>query len=284
MTPAIRLAYTVMSPEAQHYQDTAYDGTFGDAIRRLAEIGYDGVEVQVATPAELDAERLAADLAGLGLAVAALATGPLAARGASMCEPDPRRRARVLEELQTLVERAAVLGTRLSLGRILDNAPDRGVPREERLVRTAAMLGVLADFAARQGVRLLVEPQNGGTTDLVNTIDDAVDLITRTGRTNIGIIGDTYHLELTQGSAEEALRGAGPLLEHVQFGDTDRGRPGTAGMPFAAIVELLGARGYDGWITLEHAQDAGERTAELAYEFTRALVADDKTEAGEHVG
>lgn len=283
MTAQIRLAYTVMSPEARQHQDTAYDGAFPDAVRRLAEIGYDGVEIQVATPADLDAERIAADLDAHGLDVAALATGPLAARGASMCESEPRRRAEVLAELETLVERAAVLGTRLSLGRILDNAPDRTAPREERLARTAAMLGVLADHAAHHGVRLLVEPQNARATDLVNTIDDAVDLITRTGRTNIGVIGDTYHLELTQGSAEEALRDAGPLLEHIQFGDADRGRPGTAGLPFAAIIANLETRGYHGWITLEHAQDAGERTAELAYEFTRALVPGSTTKAGERV-
>lgn len=267
----VRLAYTVMSPEADERQEFAYDGPFAEAIRRLADIGYDGVELQVASPAKLDAERLADDLSGAGLAVAALATGPLAARGASMCEAGPAAREVVLAQLRTLVDRAAVLGTRVSLGRILDNAPDRAVAREERMARTASMLRELVDHADDRGVRMLVEPQNQSSTDLVNTIDDARALIAATGRTTIGVIGDTYHLALTEGSAVEAFRSAGPLLEHVQFGDTGRGSPGTGDMPFPDVVAVLDLMDYRGWITLEHAQDRGDRTAELSYRFVSSL-------------
>ncbi|WP_345041155.1 sugar phosphate isomerase/epimerase family protein [Georgenia daeguensis] len=267
----VRLAYTVMSPEADERQEFAYDGPFAEAIRRLADIGYDGVELQVASPAKLDAERLVRELSGVGLAVAALATGPLAAGGASMCEVEPAAREAVLGQLRTLVDRAAVLGTRVSLGRILDNAPDRTVDPRDRMEQTARMLRELADYGDERGVRLLVEPQNRASTDLVNTIDDARTLIAATGRANIGVIGDTYHLALTEGSAVEAFESAGPLLEHVQFGDTGRGSPGTGDMPFPDVVAVLDRLGYRGWITLEHAQDRGDRTAELSYQFVSSL-------------
>ena len=72
------------------------------------------------------------------------------------------------------------------------------------------------------------------------------------------------------------------MTAHVVFPAIEPGVPAT--LSHAAITGLLrGTLGYRGWITLEHAQDAGERTAELAYEFTRALVGAHKKEAGEHV-
>ncbi|PWU55401.1 hypothetical protein DLE60_27735 [Micromonospora globispora] len=283
-TLEVRLAYTVMSPEVEIRQPLAYPAPFGEALRRLAAIGYDGVELQVGSPRDFPVQQVADLLREHGLAISALATGPMGAQGASLCDPDPERRQQVVADLQVLVDHAATLGTRVSFGRIMDGAANPGRSREERLATTAGSLRELADYAASREVGLLVEPQCSESTDLVNTVDTALELIAGVGRPHIDVIADTFHLDLTHGSAEQGIRASGDRLGHVQFGDNPgRGRPGTGALPFEKIIGALADLGYQGWITLEHAQDAGERTAELSFDYVNRLTSATHTKEPQHV-
>lgn len=58
------------------------------------------------------------------------------------------------------------------------------------------MLSAVAGYAADTGVRLGIEPVNRYETFLLNTAEQAMDLLTRIGKANVFIHLDTYHLFL----------------------------------------------------------------------------------------
>jgi len=266
------LGYTVTSPEVRDSLPLAYPASFDQALLRLGEIGYDGVEIQVGSPQDFPVHHVGDQLQRDGLAISALATGPMSAQGATLCDPDPAKRQQLLADLKILVDHAAALSTRISLGRIMDSAPDLGLSREGRLAIAAASIRELADYATGRDVGLLLEPQHTGPNGLVNSVDAVLKLIADVGRPHVEVIADTYHLELMHGSAADGIRACGDRLGHIQFGDNPgRGRPGTGALNFGRIVDALVDLDYQGWITLEHAQDAGERTAQFSFDYVSRL-------------
>jgi D-psicose/D-tagatose/L-ribulose 3-epimerase len=88
-------------------------------------------------------------------------------------------------------------------------------------------------------------------TDLVNTIEQAVDLCDRIGRNNVGLLVDTFHMNIEEKNIGEALIAAGPRVFHVQVSENDRGTPGSGHVPWDDVFDALDRIGYTGSIVIE---------------------------------
>ena len=262
-----RFSYTVAGPSLDTPPPLAFPASFDGAVRELARIGYDGIEVQVGDPEELATDAVRATLDEAGIRVAVLATGPFSQRGLSLCHADEEARVATVAGLRRLVEVAGEFDAAVSLGQVIYSHGDGTRSRSDRLERAARSFSELLGHAEGHGVKLLVEPQNPHLTDLLTTVAQTRDFLENLAPTTpagAGIIVDLYHLALTETSLEAALVAAGDRLAHVQFADSNRGRPGTGTFSFSSVLRTLEYLGYRGWITLEHRQDANEQTAALA--------------------
>src|SRR5581483_6378752 len=92
-----------------------------------------------------------------------------------------------------------------------------------------------AQRAARHGIRLAVEPLNRYETDLVNTVEQALALCANVGEENVGLLLDTYHLNIEEKSLGDSIRAAGPRLFHVHACEHDRGTLGSGHVPWAEV-------------------------------------------------
>jgi D-psicose/D-tagatose/L-ribulose 3-epimerase len=123
--------------------------------------------------------------------------------------------------------------------------------RAERVARVVAGLKEGGAYAERKRVRLAVEPLNRFETDFCNTGRQAVELVTQVGSPAVGIMLDTFHMNMEENDLPEAIRQAGPHLMHFQANENHRGYLGTGHIDWPPICRALYEIGYRGVITLE---------------------------------
>lgn len=262
----------VISIDETAFEAVAVRGGWRAGVDLAASLGYDGVELAVRDPAAIDAGALERAVRAAGLAVAALGTGQAYLKdGLSLTSEDAGIRTRAIERIGAHIRLASALGAPVIIGLIRGRlATDRDAA-DTRL--RASLDGPLAD-ADRSGVRLLIEPINRYETDYVNTVADALQTITRVGAPHVGLLADTFHMNIEEASIDRALRDAGARLWHVHVADSNRRAPGLGHLDFPGIIATLKALGYDGYLSAEiipHPDPSG--AAEQAVTHLRAVLA-----------
>ncbi|MFJ9558440.1 sugar phosphate isomerase/epimerase family protein [Streptomyces fuscichromogenes] len=260
------LAYTVSGDDCRAPMPLGFDAPLAEAVVHLAELGYDGVELQVRDVTARDAEALVRVVEGHGLKVFGIGTGPVSAQdGLTLTDPAPDVRRHALHRLLGAARLAGALGVPVTLGQT------RGafLPGLEDLQRAWAERAVreMAEEAASHGSRLLLEPQTRANTSLWNTPDEAVTVLGSLG-TAAGLVLDTHHLEV------EGLEPVREVAEYVSVtgclqlaGSATRGPLAVGDYRLPPLLGALREGGFTGWLTLEHTQD-GDSTKAAARSWT----------------
>lgn len=117
--------------------------------------------------------------------------------------------------------------------------------------RAIPLLLSLSRFASDHNVNLLIEPLNRYSTPYCNTAKDATYITTKINQDNVGILLDTFHMNIEESSFEKAIHDSGGLVKHTHFADNNRAMPGYAHLDFAPIVKTFQKIGYDGYVSFE---------------------------------
>jgi D-psicose/D-tagatose/L-ribulose 3-epimerase len=227
------------------------DDTLG-LLQRIAEQGFDTVEICVEDPTRLSGAAVARAAADAGLEVLVCgAFGP--SRDVSHADPDVR--AGAIAYLRTCVDIAQEVGSPLVAGpmysatgraELLD--PDDRAPLRERAVEA---LQTVAAYAAERDVTLAIEPLNRFETDLVNTVEQGVALCADIGGPNVGLLLDTFHMNIEEKDIGAAIRSAGTYLRHFHACENDRGAPGSGHIAWPEVFAALADAGFDDTIVIE---------------------------------
>jgi D-psicose/D-tagatose/L-ribulose 3-epimerase len=127
-------------------------------------------------------------------------------------------------------------------------------PEQKAQERSWCLQGLreAAKAASDHGVLLGVEPLNRFETDMINTVDQALELVREAGHPSLRISLDTFHANIEEKDIPAAIRKiGGDMLCHVQGNESDRGTPGTGHLNWTGIRDALKDIGYDGAIVLE---------------------------------
>lgn len=224
---------------------------------RMKRAGMDFVELLVPEDGEMDAGeagRAAAD-AGLFIALAArvnlqrdLASDDAVAHEAGVAYL--RRCVDVAVAMGATIVGGPLYGTPLVFAGRPPAPIDEG-RREARVARVVAGLRDAGAYAAEHGVILAVEPLNRFETDFCNTARQAVELIGMVDRPAVGVMLDTFHMNMEDDDLPQAIRDTAHRLVHFQANENHRGFLGTGHIDWPAICRALGDIGYAGPITLE---------------------------------
>jgi len=218
-------------------------------LETAARLGFDSVEVSLLASDAEAASRLRARARALGLALTC--TTGLAPQH-DVTSDDPAVRAAGVAALRRALRLTHDLGAGLLCGVVY--APwgvRRGDRRAERWDRAVEALAAVAVAADELGVTLGVEAINRYETDLVNTAAQAVALAEAVDHPRVGVLLDTYHLNVEEKRIGDALRAAGPRLVHLHVVENDRGVPGSGHIPWDDVVAALRDIAYDRGATLE---------------------------------
>jgi len=112
----------------------------------------------------------------------------------------------------------------------------------------------MADYAKQKGIHLVFEAtKHLEMGKFVNTARNHRTLIERTGRDNIGIQLDWFHVNIEELGPYEAVMEAGSLLRHMHFRDSNSLTPGYGTTDFKAVLRAIKRIGYTGYCTIESA-------------------------------
>jgi len=234
--------------------DTAFDavavrGSWQDGIRMAAELGYDGVELAIRDPQQIDANAVARALRDARLHIPAVGTGQAFLKdGLSLSHQDEGIRARAIERMEAHIHLAARFGAAVIIGLLRGRISGNRAATASRL---DASLHTLLPIAEREKVSILIEPINRYETDFLARIEDVLAVVDRMGSPALGVLADTFHMNIEETSIEQALRLAGQRLRLVHAADSNRLAPGWGHLDFASIVGTLRDIGYRGFLSAE---------------------------------
>lgn len=212
--------------------------------------GFDGVEIPVFRPRDINADviRKGLDTSGLERTVAA-ALIP----GLSLVSDDEDVRRKTCRHLTDLIETTARLGANLIAGPLY--APVGQLPgrrrTEDEWNRAIDAYRSLAPTLDACGVTIAVEPLNRFETYFLNTVDDGLRFCDAIGHPRVGLLFDTFHANIEEKDVAAACARAARHLKHVHTSENDRGTPGTGHVDWTGVFEALRAQHYDGWLTIE---------------------------------
>ena len=71
------------------------------------------------------------------------------------------------------------------------------------------------------------------------------------GVEDLGLLLDTFHMNIEEPAIEESIRVCGDRIFHVHAADSNRWYPGAGHLDFESILEALSAAGYQGYVSGE---------------------------------
>jgi len=234
------------------FRHAACNGTwegwaFADVCRDAREAGYGALEIAPATVASARPEELARAMRAEGLACAGF-HALLAGTELHATTPDRARRERTWEALRRLADRCREAGGRFL---VFGSGKQRGaVDGSTREDATSRLVEGLAGLSGR-GVEVLIEPLKAPFSDVVNTLDEAADVVRRVGRPDVASMIDCRHATGEASDPAALVRRHAAILRHVHVNEADGRRPGTGRFPFGPLLGALRGIGYEGWLSLE---------------------------------
>jgi sugar phosphate isomerase/epimerase len=219
---------------------------------KVSRMGYDGVELITTEPAGLDRIFLKKILAQNRLRVSAIASGGMAfAAKLTLINSDWSVALLARQRLNEMIDLASDLGSPVVTlgsfrGRIVED-------KSRSLQVFADILRDAGDRALKGGVRIALEPLNHYETDLLQTAGQALDFLQKVNHPAIGVLLDTYHVNIEEASWTDPYRRVldAQKLFYVHLGDNNRLPPGKGLIDFPAILRTLQEGDYNGWLSAE---------------------------------
>lgn len=233
------------------YDALVYFGEdISDSIKRVAKFGYDAIEL-VGEPDIHDgaAIRRQCQDAGIGVSsICSIYTG----EARDLTSKSAANRQKAVDYSKAVADLAAASGAPIMI--VAPSPVGKMAPESEPKQEWAWAvegIGEIADHAASQNVQLCIEAWNRYETHFINRIPQATDLMKDVGRQNVGVMGDTFHMNIDDPDIAGAIRAAGKAMIHIHFADSNRAAPGQGHTNFLPIMQALKDVGYDGHITFE---------------------------------
>ena len=229
---------------------SSWDEDIVPHLQTAAELGFGGVEISLLGdmgPGRLITLRhLTKDL---GLSVTCT-TG--LSMDHDITSDDAAVRRGGLESLHRAIEMTAAMGSSLLTGVIYAPWGKRVQPdREKRWARSVEGLKSVTSVASDHGVTLGIEAINRFETDLVNTSAQATSMAQEIDSPNVGVLLDSFHLNIEEKDIAAAIEYSGPKLVHFHCSENDRGAPGSGHIPWDDVFSGLQRINYNGWLTQE---------------------------------
>lgn len=228
------------------------DDDFKILAPKIAGAGFDIIELPLEVENGFDYQ-LAADLIkdnGLS-STTCVAMGP----DRDLIHPDESIRENGKRYVRHCIDAAETIGASnlvgplySSVGRVWQSTSEERAADSDLLVKN---LGELAQYAGEHNVVLGVEPLNRFETSFLNLAEQAVEIVDRVDHPACKIMLDSFHMNIEEKSAGQAIRKVGPRLCQLHACENDRGAPGTGNVSWDEIAGALKETSFDGPVVIE---------------------------------
>lgn len=246
-------------------------------IKKAREIGYDVLEFQAQALLDMDDEELSR-LKNFALVQGVELTYSLGLDMAyDISSPNEEIREGGIQYLTNIIHQIGKMGGKLLSG---VSYAGWGIPldkdKKTRFKHSVNSMKRLAKVAEQYGITYGIEAVNRFEGILINTAKEARAYVEAVGASNVGILLDTYHMNIEEKNISEAIKTAGNLLVGFHIGENNRTCPGRGHLDWTEIFGALKEIDYKGRIVAEPFIMTGGEVGDSIY-LWRDLI-NDKTE------
>lgn len=222
---------------------------FATSIQRLSKYGYDAIEL-VGEPEHYNFGQVRELTAAHGMKVSSICSIYNAER--DLGHPDAGMRKRTVEYVKRIADMSAEVGAPTMIVAPVANMRIKELgSREDEWKWAVEGIREGGEYAAKLGVNLCIEAWNRYETYMLNRLDQAVAMMKDVDLPNVGIMGDTFHMNIDEANVAEAIRQSGDALIHIHLADSNRAAPGIGHTDFKPILQALKDIDYKGYVTFE---------------------------------
>ena len=244
------------------YDALVYSGEpIEKSIARVARFGYDGIEL-LGEPDLFDTKLINKCCDSEGIAVSSICSIFTADR--DMIHPDIKIRNQAIDYVKSVLDFAAATGAeKVIISTTACNKTAPLVDLEQETAWAVETVKAMAEIAQKDNITLCLESWNRYETYMADSLDKVSKLAKRINMPNVGIMGDTFHMNIEEADMAGSIRKYGDQLVHMHLADSQRAAPGKGHIDFVPIVQALKDIRYNGWITFELLPGGGDPFAAL---------------------
>lgn len=222
-----------------------------ERIRRAKAAGFDAVEFHY--PYDVPVDEVKAALSEAGLPVVGLNTRPgdMAAGDLGLAAL-PGREAEAHAAIDEAVAYADAIGASY-VHVMAGNPPADRLDEAAHIYRKA--LAHASDKAGQAGLTIVIEPLNRHDAPhyFLRTTEQAAGIIGALGRSNVKVMFDCYHAQISEGDLTRRIEALLPLIGHIQIaGVPARGEPDQGEVAYDRLLRAVDAMGYRGFVGAEY--------------------------------
>jgi len=241
----------VVSTSSTKFSALAFKENLKESIKKVANLGFDGAELAVRNPKELKINDVINIVKENSLEVPAIGTGQAyGEEGLSFSDPDKTIRRMAVERIKDQIVFASNFNAQVIIG-LIRGKIEESVSQTEAEEWTIDCLRRCTEFAKKYNVWLTLEPVNRYESNFINTLNEGIEFIKRVGASNLGLLADTFHMNIEEVSIYDSIIQAKDYITHVHFADSNRWAPGCGHLDFAKIVQTLKKINYQGYVSAE---------------------------------
>jgi D-psicose/D-tagatose/L-ribulose 3-epimerase len=250
------------------YWTQEWDADFHPFIDKVADLGFDVLEVNAGTVGRMTAEErraLKAHADDRGITLTYCIGLPHAY---DIAAADTSVRQNGIAYLQQMARAIGEIGGG-PMGGIIYSSWPGSLPKGETdrrpyLERSVASMKEAIKAAEDNHVFFNMEVVNRFEQYLMNTCAEAVDYCQQVGSPNAKVMLDTFHMNIEEDFVGDAILQAGSWLGHFHIGENNRMPPGYGHIPWTEIAAALRKIQYQGHIVMEpFVQPGGQVGADI---------------------
>lgn len=237
-----------------NFWEKNWDADHAKYIKKAADIGFDILEFQAQPLLEMSDDKIRslkvlADEVGIELTYS---LGLDRAYDVSSLDENVRKGG--VRYLQNIIKKMSVGGGTLLSGVSYagwgtpDNFLGDKRPYWEQSIKS---MKEIIKVAEECGVTYCVEAVNRFETCLINTAEEALEYTAEVDSPNIGVLLDTYHMNIEENNIGDAIRLVGDKLTSFHTGENNRTAPGRGHLDWDEIFSALADISYEGRIVSE---------------------------------
>lgn len=217
------------------------------AIEQTAKAGFDLIEILLPNSMEIDAKAVKQQLKENHLEVVCSLNLPKEAHIAFY----PKEAEKLIKNA---IDKTSDLETNF-LGGVLHGGIGvfSGNPLSETEKNTIVEVwSSVADYAKEKDVNIAVEPINRYESYVCNTAENVLELIEKTGKDNLFLHLDTFHMNIEENNFRDPILLANQRLKHIHVTESHRGMLGEGTVNWNQFFDALKEINFEGNLVLEN--------------------------------
>lgn len=222
------------------------------SFETLAKLGYDGIELNLPEPRNVDPSYIKELKNTSTLEVSAIDTGlAYTQHGLSFTDPGEDIRKKAIQRVREYSKLASKVDAPVVVIGLIRGSAKGSIGEVDAWDLTVECLRECEKGADTEGIIMGIEPLNRYETNVINRVDEALELVRELNSNRMGIVADTYHMNIEESSVTEPLIRAKRDLVHIHFADNNRLAPGMGHIDFHNVLSTLESVRYHAFISAE---------------------------------